>query len=348
MADMRTSLHGLFAVSAVCCQVLAVHSLALAQTSPLPSAKPVPRVQVIPLPDFEASFQVEGVELTRYHFNPERKRPFWYPIQTSLSPSLVRMGHPHDPIGHRHHNGVWITHSAVSGVNFWDDEADNGKDKARGSIRHQKVLGYWDGEASASMMTLNHWVAERDGKVLLIEKRYIEVRPMEETARGAAAAKEWWLLVESEFLAPKGQTATFEPSGFGLMSVRMAKTIGVIDGGGRILNSEGLENEKPIFRKPTQWCDYSGRLTNQDDGFAGITLMNHPLNPNHPTAYHVRDDGWMCSCLSLDNPIEVNDATPLRVRWGLWVHEGVPSQVQCQAKWQTFSQMPSADMGLKP
>ena len=87
------------------------------------------------------------------------------------------MGHPHDPIGHRHHNGVWITHSAVSGVNFWDDEADNGKDKVRGSIRHQKVLGYWDGDESAAMMTLNHWVAERDNRVLLIEKRYMEVRP---------------------------------------------------------------------------------------------------------------------------------------------------------------------------
>lgn len=345
---MRTSLCWFSFLSAV---GFSFHSDSLAAQSPsslLPSAKPVPRVQVIPLPDYEASFQVDGVELTRYRFNPERKRPFWYPIQTSLSPSLVRMGHPHDPVGHRHHNGVWITHSAVSGVNFWDDEADNGKDKVRGSIQHQKVLGYWDGDTSASMMTLNHWVAERDGKILLSEKRRMEVYPVDPAASGAAAAREWLLVVDSEFLAPKGQTATFEPSGFGLMSVRMAKTIGVIDGGGRILNSEGLENEKPIFRKPTQWCDYSGRLTNQENGFAGITLMNHPQNPNHPTAYHVRDDGWMCSCLSLEKPIEVSDTTPLHVRWALWVHEGVPTQEQCLAKWQSFAQMPMPDMNMKP
>ena len=49
---------------------------------------PVPRVQVFPLPDFEASFQFDGRELTRFHFDPERKRPFWYPVQTSLAPSV--------------------------------------------------------------------------------------------------------------------------------------------------------------------------------------------------------------------------------------------------------------------
>jgi hypothetical protein len=251
------------------------------------------------------------------------------------------MGHPHDPIGHRHHNGVWITHSAVSGVNFWDDEADNGKDKVRGSIRHQKVLGYWDGDESAAMMTLNHWVAERDNRVVLIEKRHMEVRPTPDAAS-------WWLLVDSEFTTPKGQTAAFEPSGFGLMSARMAKTIGVHDGGGRILNSEGQVNEEEIFRKPAKWCDYSGRLTNDGRGFAGITLMNHPLNPNHATAYHVRNDGWMCSCLSLERPIEVSDVTPLRVRWGLWMHEGVPDQKKCEAMWEDFSKMPLPDMSRKP
>jgi hypothetical protein len=298
-------------------------------------------VQAIPLPDYEASFQLGGRELTRFRFDPASKRPSWYPVQTSLAPSLIRIGHPHDPIGHRHHYGVWITHSAVSGVNFWDDEKDDGRQEVRGSIVHQRVLGYWDGEESASMMTLNHWVAERDNRVLLVEKRHMEVRP-------APDATSWWLLVDCEFTAPEGQLATFEPSGFGLMSVRMAKTVGVIDGGGRILNSEGQLNEKQVFRQPAKWCDYSGRLTNEAKGFAGITLMNHAMNPNHPTAFHVRDDGWMCSCLSLERPIEVRDGTPLRVRWGLWMHEGVPEKEACEAKWHEFMRLPLPDLARKP
>ena len=96
----------------------------------LPDAKPVPRVQILPEPDYQASFQLDGRELTSYRFDPVSKRPFWYPVRTGREPSLVRMGHPHDPAGHRHHYGVWITPSAVSGVNFWDDEPDDGKDAA--------------------------------------------------------------------------------------------------------------------------------------------------------------------------------------------------------------------------
>ncbi|WP_050030656.1 PmoA family protein [Verrucomicrobium sp. BvORR034] len=305
------------------------------EPSPVPDAKPIPLVQVTPLPDYQASFTFRGHELTRFRFDPAAKRPFWYPAQTSLAPSVIRMGHPHDAHGHRHHYGIWITHNAVSGVNFWADEHGKGN----GSIRHQKVLGCWDGDESAMMMTLNHWVNEEDGKVLLIEKRHMEIRP-------APDASSWLLIVDSEFLAPKGQTTTLEGSGFGLMSARMAKSIGVHDGGGRILNSEGQVNEEQIFRKPARWCDYSGRLT--ADGFAGITLMNHPGNPNHPTAYHVRNDGWMCNALSLEKPVAVGDASPLHVRHGLWVHEGVPDQRRCESMWADFVKLPLPDMAKKP
>ena len=231
-------------------------------------------------------------------------------------------------------------HNDVSGVNFWDDEPDNGKDKVRGSIRHQRTLGFWDGDESASMMTLNHWIADRDNKVLLIEKRHTELRPLPD-------ATSWLLIVDSEFIAPKGESATFEPSGFGLMSARMAKTIGVHDGNGRIMNSEGQVNEKEVFRKPAKWCDYTGRVTNDEKGFAGITLLNHPQNPNNPTAFHVRDDGWMCSCLSLENPVVVDDTKPLHVRTALWVHEGAPTKDDCEAMWRRFAEMPLPDMNNK-
>lgn len=310
---------------------------AFSSSAQLPDAKPIPNVLAVPLPGHEVSFQLKGHELTRFHFDPSLKRPFWYPVQTTLAPSVIRIGHPHDAQSHRHHYGVWITHAAVSGVNFWDDERGKGK----GSIVHQRVLGIWDGDDAASMMTLNHWIGDEDGKVLLIEKRHMEVRPLE-------GASSWMLVVDSEFTSPKGQTATFEPSGFGLMSARMAKSIGVHDGGGRILNSEGQINEKEVFRKPARWCDYSGRLTNDEKGFAGITLFGHTANPYHPTAFHVRDDGWMCACLSLDNPVEVNDARPLHIRHCLWVHEGVPDARACEAMDQRFEALPLPDMSRKP
>ncbi|MBN2293798.1 MAG: hypothetical protein JXM70_15325, partial [Pirellulales bacterium] len=52
---------------------------AVAETQ-LPAAKPVPDVQVIPLPYEQASFRHRGRELTRFHFGPSLRRPFCYPL----------------------------------------------------------------------------------------------------------------------------------------------------------------------------------------------------------------------------------------------------------------------------
>src|SRR5436309_1625926 len=80
---------------------------------PLPDAKPVPRVQAIPLPYDQVSIQVDGRERTRYHFGPGLRRPFLFPVVGPSGRSLTRMGHPHDPVTHSHHNSVWISHHDV-------------------------------------------------------------------------------------------------------------------------------------------------------------------------------------------------------------------------------------------
>ena len=51
--------------------------------------KPVPRMQVIPLPHEEASFQRDGEEIARFHFAQDQKRPFVFPV---IGPSGRRDG----------------------------------------------------------------------------------------------------------------------------------------------------------------------------------------------------------------------------------------------------------------
>src|SRR5262245_38863865 len=93
-----------------------------AETRPkLPAPKPVPLMQAIPLPDHQISFQRDGVELSRYHFDPASKRPFIFPVNGPSGRSLTRMGHPHEPESHSHHNSVWISHKDVNGTDFWGD-----------------------------------------------------------------------------------------------------------------------------------------------------------------------------------------------------------------------------------
>ena len=122
---------------------------------------------------------------------------------------------------------------------------------------------------------------------------------------------------------------------FGPIGVRMARSIGVNDGGGRILNSSGERNEAEAFRKPARWVDYSGPITR--DQTAGITLMDHPKNPGHPTPFHVRDNGWMGVSPTLNRSITITRDQPLRLRYGLWIHPGVPDAKQLDEHWKSFA-----------
>lgn len=75
--------------------------------------------------------------------------------------------------------------------------------------------------------------------------------------------------------------------------------------------------------KPARWVDCSGPITNEQ--MAGITLMDHPVNPNHPAPFDVRDNGWMGVCLTLDAPVTITPDKPVRLRYGLWIHPAVPA-----------------------
>lgn len=313
-----------------CCGCWLLITAALARGSaPLEAAepsgqaapKPVPAVQVLPLPNDEAAFEHLGRELARYHFAAGLHRPFVYPLIGPAGRSLTRMGHPRDPIGHSHHNSFWVSHNKVDGVDFWGD-------RGQGRIEHQRIEQYEDTDSAAWLVALNAWTRLQPREVLLVERRRIQVEPLKQG--------EWLLTLDLELApAPQKHSVTLDKSPFGLVGVRMAKSIGVHDGGGRILNSSGGVNEKEVFWKPARWCDYSGPIT--PAASEGIALLDHPYNPNHPTVFHVRDDGWMGASLTFDAPRTIEAARPLRLRYGLWIHAGVPSVEQLDERWQAFA-----------
>ena len=286
----------------------------------LPKPKPVPRMQVIPMPYHQASFQRDGVEITRYHFGPGLHRPFLFPVIGPSGRSLTRMGHPWDPESHSHHNSVWISHNDVGGVSFWSDGGG-------GEIRHKRIVKFEDVGERSTIVTENEWVTNV-GKVLLLEIRRVTVLLLPDS--------EWLLIIDMEFKA-KDSTVTLGKTPFGMIGVRMAKTIGVNDGGGRIRNSEGAVNEKEVLWKRARWVDYSGAVTNKN--LEGITLFDHPDNPNFPAYFHVRNDGWMGASLTFDGPRKIQPNEPLHLRYGLYVHNDIKAKDALETKWKRFTEI---------
>ena len=283
-----------------------------------PAAKPVPRMQVLPLPHEQASIEREGAEISRYHFSSQDRRPFLYPIIGPSGKSLTRMGHPRDANGHSHHNSVWVAHNDVDGISFWGDAG-------KGRII-QKKIRYEDTDAEALIEAENAWNDDA-GKTLLKEIRTLRFRPQ--------ADGQWLLVIDLAFTADR--PVTLGKTSFGPVAVRMAKTIGVHDGGGTLRNSAGGVNEKEIFWKPAKWVDYSGPMPK--GAIEGITLMDHPQNPHHPNQYHVRDDGWMGVCTTFAEPRIIDKDHSLTLRYGLWIHGGLPSAEDINAQFEAFAKI---------
>ncbi|MCX7887987.1 MAG: PmoA family protein, partial [Verrucomicrobiae bacterium] len=277
----------------------------------------------VPQPYHQISFQRDGVEITRYHFGPELNRPFIFPVIGPLGRPLTRMGHPHDPEGHSHHNSVWISHHDVNGANFWADRTGV-------RIVHQRIEKLDDN----AVITSNAWLG-KEGKPLLRERRRISVELLPNN--------EWVMILDLQLVAQEKEV-TFGKTPFGLLGVRMAKSIGVRDGGGTIRNSEGGVNETNVLWKTARWVDYSGPIT--ATATEGIMLMDHPSNPNHPTFFHVRDDGWMGASLTYDAPRTLAPGKPLQLRYGLYIHGGMPTPEQLQQRWLEFSRTKPFEFAL--
>lgn len=295
----------------------------------LAQTKPFPPLQAVPQPYDQVSLRDQGKELSRLHFGPALRRPFLFPVISPSGAELTRMGHPHDPVGHSHHNSVWISHHDVNGVTFWGD-----RDKNAGKIVCQRLDKLEDGDEAAATL-FNHWVGP-DDKVLLTERR--------RTALHSLGKGEYLLLIDVRFEAK--DKVTFGKTPFGLVGVRMAKTLGIADGGGTIRNSEGHVNEKGdkgCFWKAAKWVDYSGPSTPKM--VEGITLFDHPGNPNHPSVFHVREDGWMGTCLTFAEAREVK--VPLTLRYGLYVHAGMPELEALNRMWERFAKLPLPDLSGK-
>ena len=289
--------------------------------------KPVPRMQALPLPHHEVSFQRDGIELARFHFDPVDKRPFLYPLNGSSGRSLTRMGHPHDPVTHSHHNSMWLAHHDVNGVSFWED-------RGPAQIRCLRVEDFEDGDESASVTAVNTW--STTNKVFMTERRRITVQTL--------ARNEWLLILDVRFDANK-EPVTLGKTPFGFAAVRMAKNLGVHDGNGMIRNSEGGVNEANVLWKRARWIDYSGLIVSNN--VEGITFFDHPANPNHPSYFHVRNDGWMGASITFDAPRVIETNKPLQLRYGFYVHSGLHETNALESRWVEFSKTKTSELKMK-
>lgn len=270
-----------------------------------------PRCEVVPLPQQQVSFRIDGREITRWHFGSWATRPFFSPLVGPESGSSVtRIGHPGAP-DHDHHRSVWFAHAKLLGMDFWSDQGET-------FIRQQQWLAYEDADEQAAMAVKLGWHDGHDPQPLLDQELIAVVRPLD---RG-----EFTLDLHSKFV-PRADQLEFQQTNYGLLAVRVAKSLSVHFGGGQITGASGSVGEANLFGKPSAWMDYSGSIAIADSipratVIEGITFFDHPENVSFPSKWHVREDGWMGASVCRDRAVVASQDNPLRLKYRLYIHRG--------------------------
>ncbi len=283
----------------------------------------LPHYRVVPLPNHQVSLRIGADEHVRWHFGPQYPRPFFYPFIAASGASLTRMGHPGAP-DHDHHRSIWFAHHNVDGNDFWSDSSP-------AKIIQQRWLVYEDGDERATMAVELQW-QDGGGAALLNHELIASI-----SGDGEGGC---FLELHSRFVPVAGQI-TFRKSNFGVLGVRVGKSISAHFGGGQITSSEGGSGEAAIFGQFARWIDYSGPIRGHKEAVTeGITYFDHPRNPHYPAHWHVRADGWMGASLCRLNDIVINRDTPLTVRYLLHAHAGKFNPAFTAAIAQAFSSSP--------
>ncbi|MEZ6136045.1 MAG: PmoA family protein [Pirellulaceae bacterium] len=275
--------------------------------------KPLQRCQIEPLPQRQFSFRIDGSECTRWHFGGDAPRPFFYPIVGPSGVSLTRMGHPGAP-NHDHHRSFWFAHHDLLGASYWTEETP-----AR--IEQSQWYAIEDGDEFARIAFELLWRDGHDPTPVLKQDVFVTIRPQPSLGEGA-----WSLELQCDFKA-EAEGVEFAQSNFGVLGLRVAKSLSVVFGAGKITGASGGVDEKDLFGRPNRWVDYSGPVGLNAAGEAvreGLTLIDHAGNPGHGSdawaSWHVRNDGWIGPSLTRSGPLLIAPGSPVTCRYALLVH----------------------------
>jgi len=251
--------------------------------------------------------------ITTYHLGPTSvkqataegafRRPFSYPVYGPDGYALTDFGKPHDPTGtHAHHYSLWVAHQSVDGVDFWGE---------KGGVIVRDGQEVCEGGAVSCRIVQNlKWMSGE--KELMRERRTVVVYHTPEAYRV--------MDFEMELKSPGAEDVVLGKTTFGFLAVRVAQSMTVFDGGGEIRNSKGDLNERGAHLKRADWLDLSGPV---DEGkWAGVAMFDHPGNPQHPTVWHCRNDGWACASFNGEQGYTIRRGETLRLKYRVLLHRG--------------------------
>lgn len=224
---------------------------------------------------------------TRYVTRGGPNKPFLYPILLPGGVSMTRHWPMKEVEGetrdHPHHRGLWFTHGAVNGIDFWAEHAGTGK------TVHNAYIHPTAGWVYAGFGAQTEWRAP-DDTLIATDTRQIRLYLLPNGDR----------LLDFEItIMPNGTPLLFGDTKEGMFGLRLPDALAPSrKQGGQAINAQG-DKDGAVWGKKSPWVDYWGTL---QGGTYGVAIFDHPANFRHPQTWHARDYG-----LFTINPFGLHD-----------------------------------------
>jgi len=271
-------------------------------------------------------------------------KPYLYPLR-SASGKLVTRHFPMEavegePTDHPHQRGLWFAHDRVNGLDFWNNETSY-KTPNRGRIAVAKITEAKGGPKAGVMEVALDWLDPQDTKLV------------QETRKMTFRASPNMRIVDFDITLTAVTKVTFGDSKDGAFGIRILPALQESNAGGHgsvspiratglITNAEGLDHEKAVWGKPSNWCDYSGEIEGEK---LGIAIFDHPENSRR-ARWHVRAYGLFAANpfglstfsgdKSQDGSVPLEPGGTLRFRYRVVIHPGDAKSAGIAKLWDEY------------
>lgn len=200
------------------------------------------------------------------------------------------------PVDHLHHYGLWNpwTKTTFKGeeVDFWN------LGKKQGTVKHAQVAHTSGGPVFAEMEFLHRHVAwpESEREALAMSERHI-IR--------SYAVDENIFIIDFVFIITPNDSITLEEYRYGGFVFRGVESWNNITSS--FFTSEGLDRDQADGQR-ARWCVVTGETPE-----AGILLMGHPSNYNHPEPLRV----WPSDANNGKGDVFINFSPTRNTSWAL-------------------------------
>ncbi|MBC8138064.1 MAG: PmoA family protein [Fibrella sp.] len=245
-------------------------------------------------------------------------RPYIHPI---LAPDGVGELTENEPGHHLWQHGLYVGLNDVNGVGFWTEGLTGRKDRD-GTFHPQPLLPPTATADRASWEVTSEWRTPAGEPMLTETQKW----SLEDRGDFLVLDMQWHLQAQTDL--------RFGKSSYGGLFLRMPWREG---NGNQLLTSESAISPHDAEGQRARWVAVAMPIPGRDTGVAGIALLDHPSNPEHPAPWRVDGNYGIVPSRCIAGEWLLPEGEVSTNRYRVFAFTGEISHDTIEAEWRQFA-----------